>query len=448
MKKMIDKWFVRETPLETAGVDLDDRRFVRLGYWIIAAGLGGFLIWAAFAPLDQGVPGVGVVTFTNQRKVVQHPEGGMVDEVLVAEGSKVKAGQVIARLNVTANKAQAEMVRAQYRAAKSEELRLLAELSGKKTLEPTDVETAAADPLMSDAMNHQAAVLRSRRSVLEGELSVLRENLSGLERQASGYRNLMITRKQQGESAKQQVAGVRELTASGYYPKNRLLELERTAAEHDAKIDETQTELGRIESSIAEVKYKLLLRQQEYKKEVEGRLAELQPEVIGLKNKLDAVEFTEKNSVIVSPADGVAVGLNFHGKGEVVPPGGRIVDIVPENEQLIVDAKFAPDMADELHAGLKVDIRFSGVNSVSLPAVEGEVMTVSADQLMDQASHTPYFLVRVQLTKRGLATLKEHQVVIQPGMPTEVLVKTGERTLFGYLIAPVRDRLEWAFIQK
>lgn len=448
MKKMIDKWFSRNEHSGAAGVDLDDSRFVRLGYRVIAVGLGGFLIWAVFAPLDQGVPGQGVVTFTNQRKVVQHPDGGMVDEVLVAEGSKVKAGQVIARLNVTANKAQAEMVRAQYRAAKSEELRLLAELSGKKALVPQDAETTAVDPLMSEAMDHQAAVLRSRRLVLESELAVLRENLHGLERQASGYRNLMITRKQQGESVKQQVVGVRELTASGYYPKNRLLELERTAAEHDAKVDETQTELGRIESGIAEVKYRLLLRQQEYRNEVDGRLAELQPEVTGLKSKLDAVEFIERNSVILSPADGVAVGLNFHGKGEVVLPGGRIVDIVPENEQLIVDAKFAPDMADELRAGLKVDIRFSGVNSVNLPAVEGEVLTVSADQLVDDVTHTPYFLARVQLTRQGLATLKEYQVAIQPGMPTEVLVKTGERSLFSYLIAPIRDRMEWAFIQK
>lgn len=446
MKKLIDKWFSPKERSGTAGVDLDDGRFVRLGYRVIAVGLGGFLIWAVFAPLDQGVPGQGVVTFTNQRKVVQHPDGGMVDEVLVAEGSKVKAGQVIARLNVTANKAQTEMVRAQYRAAKSEELRLLAELSGKKSLELQGAETA--DPLMTEAMEQQAAVLRTRRSVLESELAVLRENLHGLERQASGYRNLMITRKQQGELAKQQVVGVRELTSTGYYPKNRLLELERAAAEHDAKIDETQTELGRIESSIAEVKYRLLLRQQEYRKEVEGRLAELQPEVSGLKSKLDAVEFIEKNSVILSPADGFAVGLNFHGKGEVVPPGGRIVDIVPENEQLIVDAKFAPDMADELRAGLNVDIRFSGVNSVNLPAVEGEVLTVSADQLVDEATRTPYFLARVQLTKPGLATLKEYQVAIQPGMPAEVLVKTGERSLFNYLIAPVKDRMEWAFIQK
>lgn len=447
MKEFLNKWLLLEKqPGTVEGVDLDERRFVMLGFMVLIAGFGVFLVWAAFAPLDEGVPGQGTVAVINQRKVVQHAGGGLVDEVLVTEGSKVKAGQVIARLNVTENKAQAEMVRAQYRAAKSEEQRLLAELTGKKAARLTQGETA--DPLMNDAMSYQQAVLRSRRAVLASELAVISENLRGLERQADSYRTLSETRRQQSELAKQQVTSVRELSSAGYYPKNRLLELERTAAEHDAKADETRAELGRIESGIAEVKHKFLLRQQEYRKENEARLAEIQQQVIGLKSKLDAVEFIEKNSVIVSPADGVAVGLNFHGKGEVIPAGGRVVDIVPENELLIIEAKFTPDMADDLRAGLKVDIRFSGLTHLNLPAIEGEVLTASADQLMDDASHMPYFLARVQLTKTGLATLSAHGASVQPGMPAEVLVKTGERTMLSYLIAPIRDRMEWAFIQK
>lgn len=447
MKNMINKGLSFEKRLETLeSVDLDDRRYVKLGSLIMGAGLGIFLVWAAFAPLDQGVPGQGVVTVINKRMVVQHPSGGLVEEVLVTEGSKVRAGQVIARLNITENKAQAEMVRTQYRAAKSEEQRILAGLSGKKIIPPASGEPA--DPLMSEAMSYQAAVLQSRRAVLTSELAIMRENLRGLEHQADSYRTLSETRRQQSELAKQQVMSVRELSIAGYYPKNRLLELERTAAEHDAKADETRAELGRIESGIAEVKHKLLLRQQEYEREEETRLAELRQQVIGLKSKLDAAEFIENSSIIVSPADGVAVGLNFHGKGEVIPPGGRIVDIVPENEQLIIEAKFAPDTADDLRTGLKVDIRFPGLSHVNLPAIEGEVLTVSADHLVDEASRMSYFLVRVQLTKQGLATLNVHEAAIQPGMPAEVLVKTGERTLLNYLIAPVRDRMEWAFIQK
>lgn len=428
------------------GVDLDDRRYVRLGFLVLVAGLGVFLVWAAFAPLDEGVPGQGVVTVINQRTIVQHPSGGLVDEVLVTEGSKVRAGQVLARLNITENKAQAEMVRAQYRAAKSEEQRLLAELSGKKVMQPAMGESA--DPLMSEAISYQTAVLQSRKAVLASELAVIRENLRGLEHQAESYRTLSETRKQQSELAKQQVMSVRELSSAGYYPKNRLLELERAATEHDAKTDETRAELGRIESGIAEVKHKILLRQQEYKKEIESRLAELQQQVIGLKSKLDAVEFIEKNSVIVSPVAGIAVGLSFHGKGEVIPPGGRIVDIVPENEQLIIEAKFTPDLADDLRAGLMVEVRFSGLTHANLPVIEGEVLTVSADQLVDKVNGFSYFLARVQLAKQGLATLHARKVVIQPGMPAEVLVKTGERTLLSYLIAPIRDRMEWAFIQK
>ncbi len=178
------------------------------------------------------------------------------------------------------------------------------------------------------------------------------------------------------------------------------------------------------------------------------RLADLQQKVLGLKAQVEAAEFAEKGRMVLSPADGVAVGLNFHGKGEVIPPGGRIVDIVPENEQLIIEAKFPPDMADELRAGLQVDILFSGLNRFDLPAIEGKVLTVSADRLTDETTREPYFLARVQLTRQGLATLSKHGVTIQPGMPSEVMVKTGERTLFSYLVAPIMERMEWAFIEK
>lgn len=427
-------------------IDIDDGRFVKLGYLVIASGLGIFLTWAALAPLDQGVPGQGIVAVINQRKVLQHPTGGLLDEVLVKEGDKVNVGQVIARLNITENRAQSEMVRAQYRASKAEELRLLAELSGNS------INLAAPefsdDPLMIAAISHQTSVLKSRRSVLTSEIASLRENLHGLERQADSYRVLSINRKRQSELAKEQVERVRELTSSGQYPKNRLLELERVVAEQSAKADETGVELGRIESAIADVKLKIVLRQQEQTKEVEARLSELQPQIIGLKSKLDAVEYVEANSTITSPANGIVIGLNFHGKGEVIPPGGRILDIVPENEQLIIEAKFMPDMADELQPNLKVDINFPGLTNLQLPPIEGEVMTVSADQLIDASTHTPYFLARVSITQQGLASLSENKATIQPGMPAEVLIKTGERTLLDYMIEPLRERMRWAFIEK
>lgn len=444
MKNLTHKLFPFGTRKDAdTTVDLDDHRYVRIGYLVIAGGLGSFLVWAALAPLDQGVPGQGVVTVINQRKVVQHPVGGLIDEVLIKEGDKVKAGQLIARLNSADSTAQAETVRAQYRAAKAEEERLLAELSGKKSLT-----TQTSDPRMSEAMGQQAAVLSARREVLTNDLAAMRASLHGLEQQASGFRTLQYTRRQQSELAKQQLAGVRELTEAGYYPKNRLLELERTAAEHDAKAEETKVELARLEASIAEARHRLQQREQSYRQESETRLAELQQELLGLQARMDAADFAEKGRMVVSPADGLAVGLNFHGKGEVVPPGGRIVDIVPEKEQLIIEAKFAPDMADELRSGLKVNIQFSGLNRIDLPTIDGTVMTVSADRLIDEATHAPYFLARVQLTNQGLATLSEHGIAIQPGMPAEVMVKTGERTMFSYLIAPIRERMEWAFIEK
>jgi membrane fusion protein, protease secretion system len=438
-KKIADS----KEPIVMNGYALNDSHYVRLGYSFVLVGLGGFLAWAAFAPLDQGIAGQGVVTVINQRVMVQHPIGGVLDAVLIKEGDKIKAGQVIAKLNSTDSSAQTGALNAQYRAVKSEMARLLAELSGKKILQVQ--EPLAADV---DTGDYQAALLLSRRAALTSELALLHESLRGLQSRADSFKALTKTRQEQKVLMQQQLSAITELTNAGYYPKNRMLELENQSAERNAKANETVAELNHIESSITELKYKIVLRKQDYKKEIELRLTELKPQLLGLKNKLAAAEFVEASNVIYSPKDGISIGLKFHTKGEVIPAGGHIVDIVPDHELLIIEAKFSPDTIQDLIVGLAVDVRFPGFQDVNLPVVEGKVLTISADNMVDEANHARYFLARIEITSKGLITLNKFGINLQPGIPAEVLVKTGERTMLSYLISPIQERVEWALIQK
>lgn len=438
-----------ELAVESIAVDVDDRSVIRLGFLILIFGLGGFFLWAAWAPLDQGVPGSGVVAVINERQVVQHQQGGLVDAILVREGEAVKAGQVLVRLNTTDTLAQLGIVRAQYLTAKSSEARLLAELEGKSAVSfPDEIFGVQHDPAVETAKALQISLFRSRRSALESELATIRENIAGQEHQLKGLEQSLQVRREQLDLIRQQLESVRELAEAGYYPKNRMLELGRSAAELGSSVDETTTNIGRVKSGIAEWKYKAIQRQQEYRKEVESGLSELQKEVTGLKNKLDALEFVLGHADIRSPAEGLVVGMNIHTQGGVIPPGGKIMDIVPSKDPLIVEAKFSPSVIDKLRPDLVVDLRFSSLSRMHTPVIEGSVMTVSADQLLDEATRQPYFLARVRVTTQGYQELKKYSLEIQPGMPVEVLVRTGERTMLNYLIRPLKERMAWAFTEE
>lgn len=443
LKKILSQTFRED---DNAAPDIDEKRMVRVGAWILAAGFGGFFLWAVFAPLDQGVHGRGTIAAINERKSIQHLRGGLVDQILVKEGDTVKKGQLLARMNIVDDAAQRDGVRTQYITLKATEARLLAELENKNQITfPREISRQAAGA--ADAKTVQTALFQSRRSALENELSAIRENIAGQEHNVKGLEQSLVAKKEQVALIKQQLDGVKDLAAAGYYAKNRVLELERTSAELTSSMETIMADIGRAKSTIAEWKYKLALRQQEDRKEIESAFTELQKELAQTQSRLKSLEFALQNIEIHSPADGMVVGLAIHASGEVIAPGGKIMDIVPSDEQLIVEAKFAPAQIDKLRPKLPADLHFMALNRPDLPVVVGEVMTVSADQLDDPYNHTPYFLVRIKVDERELQKLRDHKLEIQAGMPLDVLVRTGEKTFFKYLLEPLKERMTWAFAE-
>ncbi|WP_151636901.1 HlyD family type I secretion periplasmic adaptor subunit [Noviherbaspirillum aerium] len=408
-------------------IDTDPTRHARLGWLIVLLGVGGFLLWAILAPLDKGVPVSGTVTVSSSRKAIQHQTGGTIEQILVKEGDAVKAGQPLVKMNDVQVKSAAEVTRVQYFTARATEARLIAERDGKKTIEfPADLEGAKSDPRVANNIMLQQQLFSSRQSSLQSELAGVDESIAGLKSQLSGLKEALDSQKQQQVFLKEQLSGMRDLAKDGYVARNRLLDLERTYAQINGGISENIGNIGRTQ------------RQQDYQKEVRSQLTEVQKEAEALENRLKSQDFDLQNVIVRAPVDGTIVGMNVFTQGGVVGSGFRMMDLVPVDDPLIVEGQVPVNLIDKVHPELAVELIFPAFNQNTTPHIPGVVTQISADRLVDEKTGQPYYKMKAMVTPEGKKLLKDHQV--RAGMPVEVFVKTGERTMMNYLFKPVIDR--------
>ncbi len=412
----------------------------RIGLWALGLGLGGFLLWAALAPLDEGVPGQGTVTIDTKSKAVQHLSGGIVKEVLVKEGQIVKEGQLLLKLDDGATRANFEAARQRYLGLRAMEGRLLAEQQGlAKITWHQDVREALDDPQIARVALTQEQLYLSRRSSLQADLQAIEESVQGQQGLLQAYTAMLGNRRNQLALLSEEHKNTSELVKEGYAPRNRQLELERMLAESNASIAELTGNSTRAQRAISEMRQRAIARQQEYRKDVESQLAEVGREVEVDAQKYQAVWDDLARIDIKSPADGQVVGLAFQTVGGVIGPGQKLMDIVPAGQALMLEARISPHLIDRVHANLPVDVRFSSFANSPQLVVEGKVASVSGDLLVDNRSGAGYYLARVAVTPEGLKKLGKRQM--QPGMPVEVIFLTGERSMLTYLLHPLTRRL-------
>ncbi|HXE47130.1 MAG TPA: HlyD family type I secretion periplasmic adaptor subunit [Ramlibacter sp.] len=417
----------------------DSSRVARVGLWALVLGLGGFMVWAAFAPLDEGVPSQGMVSIDTKRKAVQHPAGGIVKEVLVREGDRVKEGQLLLKLDEAATRANYEAIRQHYLSFRSMESRLIAEQAGLSTITfHPDLKSASSDPLIRSQMLTQEQLFAARRSSLRADLEAMQQSIQGQQALLQAYAGMLTNRRNQISLVNEELKSTRELVKEGYAPRNRQLELERMVAEANSSMTELLGNIARGQSAIGELRQRVIARQQEYRKEVEGQLGEVTREVQSDEGKFRALSDDLARIEIKSPASGQVVGLTVQTVGGVIQPAQKLMDIVPENELLLVETKVAPNLIDKVHAGLPVDIRFTSFANSPQLVVDGKVVSISGDLLTEQ-NGSMYYLSRVSVTPEGYKRLGKR--VLQPGMPVEVVFKTGERSLLVYLLHPLSKRL-------
>jgi len=420
----------------------DTRGIARKGLLVLALGLGGFCLWAAVAPLDEGVPTAGTVVIDTKRKAVQHLVGGIVDEVLVREGQMVEKDQVLMRLDDAVSRANFESIRQRYLGLSAMQVRLLAEQAGAKTLNFGEdlVSAAAADPFMAAQITNQRQLFQSRRQALAADLAEMDAAMESVVTQRDAAKTMLKQRESQLASLQEELRSLRGLVKDGYAPRNRLLELERALADVMANKANLDGNILNAVSSTKQLRQRKLARQSEYRKEVETQLADVSREVQADAEKFKVQVADLKRVAIRSPAAGQVVGLAVQTVGAVVQSGQKLMDIVPEQQTLMVEARIAPHLIDKVHSGLVADIRFNTFAHSPQLVVPGEVVSVSGDLLADQGAQSmPYFLARLQVTPEGMKKLGSRQK--QAGMPAEVVVKTGSRTMLTYLLSPLLKRM-------
>ena len=366
---------------ETSSLQDDTSRPVRIGFLVLLIGFGGILLWAAFAPLDEGVPCQGTVSIATKSKVVQHLDGGVVDSVHVKEGQFVEQGEVLLSLYSQKSRARYEDVHQRYLALRAAESRLEAEQQGKPEI--TFHDDLLNDPdrdLVLQFMQNEKKLFSARQRVLR----LLRE----------------------------QLAGIRGLVSEGYAPLDQQRELEKKIAE--------------INLAIA------------------SEMAKVRREVEADAEKSKALADELSKTKIRAPVSGQVVGLQVQTVGAVIRGGEKLMNIVPVDENLLVEVKVAPHLIDRVRSGLIADVRFSSFSHSPQLVVEGVVESVSSDLLTEpnmnpMQSGATYYLALVAITPEGIRVLGDRQM--QPGMPVQAIIKTGERSLLTYLLHPLIKRV-------
>ncbi|MCC6075764.1 HlyD family type I secretion periplasmic adaptor subunit [Pseudomonas sp. GCM10022188] len=436
---------MHDTRNEEPAADLptSDRAIRRIGYAVLFVTFGLFGSWATFAPLDSAALASGVVTVKSYRKTVQHLEGGIVRALHVRDGDQVAAGQVLIELDDTQAAAELEMVRSQLIAARALEARLLAERDDRDAV--TFAEGEPADRRVREAQDGEAQIFRARRSSRLGEVDVLNKRIVQLEEQVRGFQAVIAGKQELSRSYGEEVGDLRALLSEGFVDKQRLREQERSLAQLRAEIADLHSSIARARLQIGETQLQILQLNKEFAAEVADQLATAQTKVFDLRERLAAAEDRARRTRIRAPEAGMVLGLQVHTVGGVVSPATPLLDIVPASEELVVEVQISPIDIDRVAPGKLADIRFSAFNHATTPVIEGRLAQVSADRLVNQETGVPYYLGRVELTEQGRRDLG--QLLLVPGMPAEVLLNTGERTLLSYLVQPATNAFARSLIE-
>lgn len=410
----------------------DWRRPAIMAGVVLVATFGVFGGWTAMAKLDSAVVASGRIVVDGERKVVQHLEGGIVSEILVADGGRVAAGDILFRIDPTQAQAGADMVSGQLHAALAEEARWVAEsTSAAEIVFPDDIPEAIRAGQLTQFADSRAARLAEHQIYAE-QIAQVETQIAGFAEQASGARSQL-------DSYEAELEQLKPLLEKQLAPANRGRALERNVTELEAKLAAFENESVRLRGVISEAKLK---DEQVERKAVEAASAKLiavRALISDLNQRVLVSQDMLKRSEVRAPKAGKVVGLEVHTVGQVVQPGATLLQIVPADESLVVSARLSPLDVTHVHPGLEAEIRLPSFKQRTTPLSMGEVKTVSADVVVDEMTRQSYYEVTISMGTSGFSA--EVRDALVAGMPAEVIVATGERTVLDYLVQPLGDAL-------
>lgn len=425
------------------------RSVALVGYALIAVtflGLGG---WAATARVDGAVVAPGVIGVESKRQVVQHLEGGIVAAILVQEGQRVAREAVLFRLDPTQSRANDEAALAQRRAALALEARLVAERDDAPTIIfPPELMELARVPAVREAMADQNAQFRDRRAAFQSQIDILNGRIVQLGHELEGLAQERASARQQLDFIEDELTAVRELERKRLVNKSRVSSLEREKARLEGLVGRNIADEAKARGSIGEQKMQMVQLSQQRAEDVGSQLLEVREKLAELKEKVLVTRSVLERIEIRAPSGGIVQNINprIYTVGAVVRPGDTLLEIVPLDAPLVVEARVPVQDIDRLDLHEAVEVRFPAFHGRTTPMVLGHLASVSRDRLVDETTHQPYFLARVGVDETDVpADLRGR---LQPGMDAEVAFHTGSRTVLSYLLRPLADAMARAFTER
>jgi HlyD family secretion protein len=411
---------------------------------VVAAVLGGG--WLVLVPLAGAVVVPGNLVVQSNVKQIQHPTGGVIAEIKVQNGSRVETGDLLVRLDATQAQASLQVISKQLDEMRARMARLIAERDGLDAIEfPPELSARPGEDDVKKLLASEVSLFKARSGARQSQKDLLQSQAAQLTQQITGLESQLDAKARQMDLIHGELPGVQELYDKHLVPLSRLTTLQRESAQIDG-------ERGQLTSAVAETKSKIDASQlqivridQDFRSEVvkdlneaQAKEAELAQHSVAARDQLDRIE-------IRSPTSGVINQLSIHTIGGVIKTGETVMEIVPDADDLQIEAQVQPKDIDHVHTGQQAFVRFAAFNQRTTPQLKGTVSYVSADTGHDQKTNAPSFTVRIMLPEEERRRLNGQQLVA--GMPAEVFMQTGSRTMMSYLFEPITDQLRRAFVE-
>lgn len=423
----------------------NDRKVRIIGSVIVLISLGVFGAWSYFAPMDSSALAPGIVTVKSYSKTVQHLDGGIVSKILVKDGDIVKEGQTLLILDDTQLKAQLEIVRSQNITLDAQVARLRAERDMLKSIPYPKSLQDSADPRVIEAKLAENNTFNSRKNTYDGEIDIFNQRIRQTLSKIQGLEAQITSKKQLLDSYTDEIRDLKELLAEGFTDKQHLREVERNFGLQSGEIQQLNSEISSNKILINEANLQTLQVKKKFQEEVSNQLSEAQVHLNDANERVFAAQDKLDRTLIKAPANGMIFGLSVHNENNVIAPGRPILYIVPQNAELVIEARVSPMDIDRVSIGLQTEVRFSAFKQGKVPKMSGKVIELSADHIVDEKTGNTYYLARIELAPESRQQLGELKLL--PGMPAEVFINTGERTFFEYLAQPASDSIARAFTE-
>lgn len=416
------------------------------GLLLIFVAFGGFTVWAAMAPLESAVSAPGSVVVESERKTVQHLEGGIIKQIFVKDGDYVEKGDVLLLLDDTRARAVVEIIRGQLIEALALAARLQAESEQADEITFPDELLQDDSTKIAEVVQDQRKLFEARRRSLQGEIDILNQRIAQFREEIAGLKAQQQSREGQIALFEKEIAGLETLEKTGNIAAHYVLEKKRQLQQLQGEEGKFRADVARATQSIGEAQLSIQQLQKDLREQVVMQLREVRATIADQRERLVAAQDTLDRIQVTAPESGVVLGLSAHTVGGVIGPGTRILEIVPQGEELIFEVRVQTTDIDDIAIGQRATIRLTAFSYRHTMIIEGEVIHASADSLADPDTGETYFAVKIRVPSDQFTLLGDNRLL--PGMPVQALIKTGNNTMLGYIMAPLRDSLSQAFIEK